>query len=349
MEIGAGLDASLNLSFEDHARVVQEAARLGYASLWTTETNGYDAFHICNMWWSATRSVVPQGLSTGIAVSPVALRTPMALAMSGGTVSSLSGGKFVLGIGSGGLYRPEERQIYGIKGSVMGIMRDYVTTVRALLAGETVTYQGTALTLRGARLTITPPPRTPVYLGALGPLMLRLGGELADGVALNWCTPEQIAWSRARVAEGTAKAGRSPSSVTVSEYIRICVDQDVDLARRALVRNMLGYALGRHGAGPRERNLGYRAHFERMGFSEALAHLDDMRQQGATMDQLVDAFPGEMALKVAYYGTPAGAAKAFRHLAQGLDVATVRVVSARPGVEHVLETLRACQPSKVLG
>jgi len=73
-------------------------------------------------------------------------------------------------------------------------------TVRSLVAGEEVTYQGEVVTLRGVKLAISPPPHTPVYLGALGPEMLRLGGELADGICLNWCTPEQIAWSRARIA-----------------------------------------------------------------------------------------------------------------------------------------------------
>lgn len=348
MEIGAGLDATLNLTMEEQSAVSKEAARLGYTSIWTPETMGHDAFQICALRWAATRPVAEEGITTGIAVSPVGLRTPIALAMSGGTLTQITGGRFILGIGSGGLYREDERHLYGIKGPVLGLMRDYLVTLRGLLAGESVTYQGTALSLRGARLAIAPPPGTPVYLGALGPQMLRLGGELANGVALNWCTPQQIAWSKERVAEGSAKAGRAPSSVTVAEYIRVCVDEDVELARRTLVRNILGYALGRHGAGPRERTLGYRAHFERMGFSEILTRLDDMRQRGASLDQMVDAFPGELALDVGYYGPPSGAAAAFRSLAQGLDVAIVRVVAARPGMEHVVNTLRACQPGALL-
>ena len=47
-------------------------------------------------------------------------------------------------------------------------------------------HEGPALTVRGQRLGITPPPRTPLYLGALGPRMLELGGEAADGICLNW-------------------------------------------------------------------------------------------------------------------------------------------------------------------
>ena len=137
-------------------------------------------------------------------------------------------------------------------------------------------------TVRGLRLDVDPPPRTPVYLGALGPQMLRLAGERADGVALNWCTAEQVAWSRERIAEGAARAGRSPADVKVVQYIRVCVDEDEDRARRAFVPAMLGYALGRRGATPAEQRQGYRGHFERMGFGDALARLEDMRDRGAS-------------------------------------------------------------------
>ena len=345
MEIGVGLDATLNLSLAEQAQLSQEAARLGFTSVWTPEGAGHDAFQICAHRWAASREVVPEGLITGISVSPVAYRTPVALAMSGGTLSELSGGRFILGIGAGGIYRPEGRRSLGLPQlSALSMMRDYLTTVRALLAGEVVTYEGPVVTLRGIRLGIQPPPRTPVHLGALGPEMLRLGGELADGVALNWCTPEQIAWSRERVAEGAARVGRDAASVKVVEYIRICVDDDIDTARRAYTRSIMGYALGRRTATDRERALGYRAHFERVGFTEALAELDRMRDRGVSGNELVDAFPQELLQQVGYYGSAAGAAEAFRRLAQGLDIAIVRVVAARPGIDSVRAVMEACAP-----
>ena len=85
MQTGVGLDGTLGLSFDDEASVSMEAARLGYTSIWTPEGTGYDSFHVCAHRWTATRQVVPEGLTTGISVSPVALRTPMSLAMSAGT------------------------------------------------------------------------------------------------------------------------------------------------------------------------------------------------------------------------------------------------------------------------
>jgi alkanesulfonate monooxygenase SsuD/methylene tetrahydromethanopterin reductase-like flavin-dependent oxidoreductase (luciferase family) len=348
MDIGIGLDATLNLSFADQATLSQEAARLGYTSIWTPESTGQDAFQLCSQRWAASCQVIPEGLTTGIGVSPVLYRTPIAFAMSGGTMSQLTGGRFIMGIGAGSAYRPRTRQSLGLQRlSTLALMRDYLTTVRRLVAGDEVTYRGDVVTLKGVKLAMSPPPRTPVYLGALGPEMLRLAGELADGVCLNWCTPEQIAWSRERIAEGAMRADRDPQHVQVVEYIRVCVDHDVEVARRAFARSTMGYALGQWVPTERERQLGYRAHFERMGYTAALADLDQMRQQGATSDEVADAFPPESLKLVGYYGTPEGAAPAFRRLAGGLDVAIVRVVAARPGLASVLAVLAACRPELV--
>ena len=346
MEIGVGLDGTLGLSFDEEAELSGEAARLGYSSIWTPEGPGYDAFLVCAHRWQATRQVAPDGLTTGISVSPVALRTPVSLAMSAGTLSTLTGGRFILGIGAGGIYRPEGRRPYGLPAvSALDTMRDYLVAVRGLLAGEVVTHDGPAVGLDEVKLGIGPPPRTPVYLGALGPKMVRLAGELADGAALNWCTREQVAWSREKIAEGARAAGREPAEVKMAEYIRVCVDDDEEAAKRSLAKAALGYALGPTGATKRARSLGYRAHFERMGFGEVLAELDSMREHGSSMDEMADAFPAEMLGRVGYFGAADGAAEAFRHLAAGLDTAIVRVVPARPGVDAVRATMEACRPT----
>ena len=302
-------------------------------------------FQICAQRWAASREVVPEGLATGIAVSPVMYRSPVAFAMSGGTLSQLTGGRFFMGIGSGGAYRPRTRQSMGLpRLSALSMMRDYLNTVKALVAGEQTDYQGDVVTLRGIKLDIDPPPQTPVYLGALGPEMLRLAGELADGACLNWCNPEQIAWSRERIAEGAARVGRDPSPVKMVEYIRFCVDDDVDIARRAYARATMGYALGAQVPTERERRLGYRGHFERMGFTEELAMLDEMRTEGASRDDVAATFSPELLRTVGYYGNADGARAALSDLSRGLDTAIVRVVAARPGIESILAAMRACAP-----
>src|SRR5262245_52252387 len=83
-------------------------------------------------------------------------------------------------------------------------------------------------------------------------------------------------------------------------------------------------------------------HFARMGFDDALNDLEARRQSGARDEEIADAAPDDLLLATAYFGPPTGAAAAFRRLAEGLDVALVRVVPARPGPEAVLQTMRAC-------
>lgn len=348
MEIGVGLDPTLGLNWDQQREVSREAAKLGYTSIWTPEGNGQDSFHLCVQRWQATTDVVPEGLTMGIAVSPVMYRTPLSFAMEGGTVSDITGGKFIMGIGSGGAYRPQARAALGVgRMSALALMRDYLSVIRPLVHGERVDYEGETTTLKGMRLGMRPAPETPVYLGALGPRMLEMSGELADGASLNWCTPEQIAWSRERIAEGAAKAGRDPSEINVAEYIRICVDDDVDAARIALAKATMGYALGASVPTERERQLGYRAHFERMGFTDELADLDEMRKKGASRDEVAEAFPAEILQSVGYFGKADGAAAAFARLAEGLDTATVRVVAARRGVDSTLAVMEACKPEAV--
>jgi alkanesulfonate monooxygenase SsuD/methylene tetrahydromethanopterin reductase-like flavin-dependent oxidoreductase (luciferase family) len=341
MQIGVGLDASLGLSFEQQRELAQEAARLGYTSAWTPAGLAHDPFQLCAQWSMASREVVTGGLTTGISVLPVAMWTAPILAALAGTVGDLSGGRFILGIGAGSSFYEANRNSLGLPAyPPIALMRDYLITIRALLAGEQVDYDGVAVKLHGVKLGFRP-PHVPVYLGALGPQMLRLAGAHADGAALNWCSPEQVAWSRKEIAAGASKAGRNPADVQVVEYIRICVDDDEDRARRALARAVMGYALARPGT---LKDLGYRAHFARMGFDEALNELEAKQARGASAADIAEQFPRELLHAVGYYGPAAGAAAAFRRLAGGLDLAIVRVVAARPGVESVLAVMRACKP-----
>ncbi|MGQ0572440.1 MAG: LLM class flavin-dependent oxidoreductase [Armatimonadota bacterium] len=332
MDIALGLDHTLGLSFAAAAQLAQEAARLGYDGLWTPETPGqYDSFQLCTHRWAASRGVVPEGLLTGIAVSPAGLRTPLALAMCAKTTSAFTGGRFVLGLGSGAIQDSACRRFLGLPGlgpadvSPLALMRNYLTRVRRLLAAE--------LGLDA--------PHTPVYLGALGPDMLRLGGELADGVVLNWCTPEQVAWSRERIREGAARAGRDPAAVRVIAYIRVCVDSDVDRARRALGRAVLAYI------SPGRRQSPYRVHFERMAFGETLALIDRLCAGEVSIDAVVEALPPGFLRRIGYYGPAEPAAAAVRAFASSLDAAIVRVVPSRRGVEAAADTMLACQPSAV--
>lgn len=233
------------------------------------------------------------GLATGVSVVPIARNPAPVLALAARTAHDLTGGKFIFGVGSGSV---TERPIAAV--------RSYVDELRKTAKD------------------------VPIYLGALGPQMLALAGRHAEGAALNWCTPAQVAWSRTQVG---------PRARLV-EYIRMCVDDDVAAARLALAKQIVAYALLVRPSGTR----GYRAHFERMGFAPQLDQLEAKRTAGASEDDLAHAVPDEMLSAFGYAGPAAGAAEAFKRLSAGLDVGIVRVLVARPrDVDGVRATMRA--------
>lgn len=284
MLLGFSIDPRQGLPDPDELRLVELGARLGYESAWTPSGPDAAAFDRCLRWHRAS------GLATGISVVPASGQPPVFYAEHATRAWEGTGGRFVLGVGSG-----------RIESGAVPRMREYVGELRGLL-----------------------PAGLPLYLAALGPLMLRLAGELADGVLLNWCSPEWVLWSRARVERAAAEAGRPAPEIVA--YIRTSVDADRGLARRTLGAAALQYALG-PGA--------YRRHFERMGFAEELRRLE--RDAGE---------PGEELLAAAgAAGAPGEVRPQFERLARGLDRAVVRVLVTRPGdAESARLTLEECGP-----
>jgi len=348
MMIGVGLDARLGLPFDQLRAAAREAERLGFESLWTPAGGVPDSFHVCAAWSQDT------ALRTGISVVPaVRMWTPPGLAVQAATLAQLSGGRFVLGLGTGG-YGPGFWASAGLPDRPIAVMRAYVTEVRALLAGEQVTASpvvtGAGMSAgapgwpRFASLGVQGLPPAPVYLAALGPQMLRLAGETADGALLNWATPERIAVSRLAVDAGAARAGRDPGTVPMTMYIRVCIDDDTAAARQAFGTQVLGYAMGRPGI---PQDAGYRGLFTQMGFGEELGELEQRRDRGAAMPDLVADASDEMLRAVGYYGPAGPAPAALARFSAGLDEAIVRVITARPGLDPVVQAMAALTPTLI--
>lgn len=247
------------------------------------------------------------GLPSGIAVAPLSAWSIDDLASASKETVERCKGKFTLGIGAGRLTDAPIR-----------VMRDALDALRVRLRG------------------------VPIYLGALGPQMLRLAGERYDGVALNWCSSEQVTWSSEHVAAGARATGRDRADIKTHEYIRVCIDEDEQAARIALAKTVMTYALARPGA---DKTKGYRAHFARMGFAPALADLESRRATGVGEDELARTFPVTLLRSVGYWGRLEGAREAFLRLAEGLDIAVVRLVPARRNdLAAARLAMRACAP-----
>src|SRR3984957_4255707 len=198
MMIGAGLDGRLGLPFDQLRAAAREAGGLGFESLWTPAGTVPDPFHVCAAWSQDT------SLRTGISVVPAArMWTPLSLALQAATLAQLSSGRFVLGLGAGG-YGPDFWASVGLPNRPIAVMREYVTQVRALLAGEQGTAgQGVASPAR--RPPRAAPPARPGVPGRAGPADAPPGRR-----GLRRC-PAQLGHARAHHAEpGPDRRGCRP-------------------------------------------------------------------------------------------------------------------------------------------
>ena len=143
-------------------------------------------------------------LRLGTGVVPFPSRSPALLAIAAATVQERSGGRLLLGLGTGPS-RP----------GALGRLRTMVGALREAFAGGTGSVEGSPVR---SPLPLRTPPQ--VWIAALGPRATTLAGEIADGVLLNWCTPERVAVAVTQVADGARTAGRDPADVTVAVYVR---------------------------------------------------------------------------------------------------------------------------------
>jgi 5,10-methylenetetrahydromethanopterin reductase len=165
---------------------------------------------------------------------------PVELAMHAATLQELSDGRAMLGIAAGapgflaqagmGQERPLTRT------------RQALLACRALLDGASPAgIAGTGPWAEGARLLSAPSRRVPIYLGAMSPRMLALGGELADGVLALLFPPEHYPVARSQVARGMDQAKRPAGCVDIPACVWVSVDEDREAANRALAQKLVFY------------------------------------------------------------------------------------------------------------
>ena len=139
-------------------------------------------------------------------------RNPARLASTFSTLDDLAPGRIILGIGA--WWEPLATKVGVRRRKPLTAIREVVEVCRALLADETVTYDGDFVQLDGVELDYVyqdrRPKEVPIYIGATGDRMLELTGEIADGVVLNYLvSPEYNRKAMDRLADGAARVGRS--------------------------------------------------------------------------------------------------------------------------------------------
>lgn len=218
-----GLGVTNCRSAESVVRAVVEAEAMGAEIAFVAEDiNCRDAFQLAAL---AARETDRIRLSTGV-VNPYT-RNPTSLAMAVATLDEVSGGRASLGLGTSSPDLIEAQMGIPAAGSVT-VMREATEIVRALLAGDSVTYAGRRFTFTDARLEVMPvQARIPVYYAAMGPKMLALAGRLADGVLLNvGASTEYVRWAITEIERGARAADRDPAEITVAAWLTAYIVED---------------------------------------------------------------------------------------------------------------------------
>src|SRR4029453_10015086 len=185
--IGIVLAPFAALPAAEFIAVAREAEARGYYMAWTGEASGYDAITL--MTKIATHT---ERLHVGSAVVPVQTRTPVVLGQSAATLNHLAPGRVVLGIGLSSKVIVDHLHGLTFAPSLQQI-REAVQVIRMVASGERVNFEGKFYRVKNFPRPAPPPARpVRVVLAALGPEMLELAGEIADGVVLNWIPPEAV-------------------------------------------------------------------------------------------------------------------------------------------------------------
>lgn len=268
------------LSAAELVDISLEAERLGYEEAWVAEVAGPEAFSLLGA--LATRTAT---MNLGVAVVPAMTRSPALLSMAAATVSQLLRGRSLsLGIGSSSNVIVE--QWHGAEFvPPLGRVRECVEATRALLAGDRE-YVGEHVASRRFRLGIQPSGPIRLFVGALGPRMLRLAGAVGDGVCLNLMPPEAVPRQIAEVRRGAEAAGRDlPEDFKVMARFHVVITDDVD-SGRGLVRAGFGPYFAQPVYNRFLGWLGYER--EAQGIAEAFVNGDREGVAAAFTDPIVD-------------------------------------------------------------
>jgi F420-dependent oxidoreductase-like protein len=272
--------------------LVQEAERLGFDSVWAAEAWGTDAVTVL-AWVGASTSRI----KLGSAIMQIPGRTPGNTAMTAATLDLMSGGRFILGLGTSG---PQVVEGWHGEpwGKPLGKTREYIDLVRTALRREVlehhgehyrIPYDGADATGLGKPLKLMMRPLRadiPIYLAAIGPKNVALAAEIADG----WL-PMLVVPERFDDAFGPSLAG-AREDFEIAAGVTVLVGDDVDSLRDAIKPHIALYV---GGMGAKGKNF-YNSLISRYGWEAEAAQIQELYLGGrqreaiaAVPDELVDA------------------------------------------------------------
>ncbi len=238
-------------TLEDMVQFGQRAEAAGFDDLWMAHVRGHDALMTLSIIGRATTRI-----RVGTAVTPTQPRHPAALAQQALTAAAASENRFTLGIGTS--HRLVIEDMLGLSfAQPARHTREYLEVLIPLLRGETVTFQGQEYHIGGLQLDVPEATHIPVLVAALGPRMLALTGELADGTSTWMVGPKTMSSHIVKLISRTAAAAGRPSPQIVGGF-PIVLTNNISEARARIAQNLAIYG----------RLPSYRAMLDREGLSD---------------------------------------------------------------------------------
>ncbi len=261
---------------EEMPAFARRAEDVGFDEVWIWE----DCFYSGGIALASAALAATERTSVGLGIMPAVARNAAFAAMEIATLARLYPGRFLPGFGHG--IAAWMRQVGAFPNSQLAALEEVTVTVRAILAGEPVTFAGTEVQLADVQLTHPPDPVPPISLGVRGPKSLALSGRSAGGTILADGSPAAyVAWAREQIEKGRREAGRDDAH-RLTVYALACAGETTEEAREEL-RPVLAASL----------YPGYLdTHLEPLGILpqvEALRQSGDMAHFAAQMpDQWID-------------------------------------------------------------
>ena len=321
-------------SWDESAIYVREAEKLGVHSAWSAEAWGTDA--VTPLAWLAAQT---DTIKLGTGIMQIFARTPTMTARTALTLAQLSGGRFLLGLGVSG-----PQVVEGLEGvpfaKPVQRLRDTIQIIKLACSGEKIAYEGQTLTLprpggqgKALRLGVEPNPDIPIYLATLGPKMLRLTGELADGWLGTSFVPEGARAFTDHIEAGAKDAGRTLADVDLSQGGDVTFTDDVE---DAVTRRKPGLAFSLGGMGSPTTNF-YNNAYSRQGWAEVADEVRKLWVAGKRAEA-AEAVPDEMVLATTMIGTEDMVRDRMRAW-QDAGITTLRVYPFGSNVEERVTTL----------
>jgi 5,10-methylenetetrahydromethanopterin reductase len=252
MKIDIEFNSGAQLPMDAIPDLARAAEAHGFDCAWGGEANNKDP----TVMLSAIAAVTTR-LKIGSAIYHILGRTPATLALQAMGLDELSGGRFLLGIGSS---NPTIAKWHGQSfDRPLSRIQEYIEITRAAMRGEKLNFEGKFFTAQNFKMAFKPSGRSiPIYVAAFGPKMTRLAGRISDGVLINMANPTEISRIVAEVKAGALEAGKDPAKMEIICKVRCSIAPNYSVAREALSHALTYYALADY----------YRDLLGRMGFAD---------------------------------------------------------------------------------